>query len=412
MRREWGRAQFNWLSKAARALVFEKVSSLPSGSLTFVDILGTKTFSKSNSLSATVIVHHPRFYRRAMTGGSMGIAASYLDGDWTCDDLSSFFRIFLRGLEQADKMDTGVRKIRRGILSFRHLLRRNTRNGSKKNIRDHYDLGNEFFKLFLDETMSYSCAVFDKPGMSLLDASIAKLEKVCRKLALKPHDHLLEIGTGWGGLAIHAAKNFGCKVTTTTISKEQYDMARSRIAAAGLSDRVDVLLQDYRDLSGQYDKLVSIEMIEAVGHEFLPTYFDRCAQLLKPEGLGLMQAITMPDHRYDRYLRNTDFIQQYIFPGSCVPSLAAIENAVAKGSDFTIVDREEIGSHYATTLQHWRQRFFASIEQVKQQGYSQRFIRMWDYYLCYCNAGFLENYTGVSQLLLAKPKWNRSEQAL
>ena len=404
--------RYNWLDKTARAAVLANIAKLPEGRLTITDALGSQTFtgSKPCELSASVHVTHPRFYRRAVTAGSLGIAQSFIDGEWTCDDLTSFFRIFVRGTEQADQMERGLSRMGRSIGRIFHKLRKNTRLGSKKNIHEHYDLGNEFFALFLDETMSYSCAFFDRPEMTLQEASISKLDRVCKKLDLKPTDHLIEIGTGWGGLSIHAARNYGCRVTTTTISQQQYDEATRRIAAAGLTDKITVLLEDYRDLKGQYDKLVSIEMIEAVGHEFLPTYFAKCSQLIKPDGVALIQAITMPDHRYAQYLQATDFIQRFVFPGSCVPSVTAISDAFAKASDFRLVHLEEIGTHYVATLQEWRKRFSSNIEHVKKLGYPDRFLRMWDYYLCYCEAGFAERYVGDVQILLSRPAWRGSPQ--
>ncbi len=396
---------FGLIDRAARSAVLMKLRSLPQGSITVRDSTGEETIigRQGADLATTIRINRPRFYRRAMTGGSLAAAATYLDGDWDCDDLTAFFRIFVRGTEEADRLDRGLSRI--GLLLGRwyHAMRANTKSGSRRNIADHYDLGNDLFELFLDPTLSYSCAVFDRPGMTLEEASIAKLDRVGRKLNLTASDHLLEIGTGWGGLAIHLAGRYGCRVTTTTISREQYDLAQKRIADAGFSDRITVLLEDYRDLTGQFDKLVSIEMIEAVGHEFLPTYFGRCASLLKPGGSALIQAITMPDHRYEAYRKQTDFIQRYVFPGSCVPSMSAMSAAMKQASDFTLVDREEIGPHYATTLRTWRANFFDRVDQVRAMGYPERFIRLWNYYLCYCEAGFEERYIGTSQLLLQRP---------
>ncbi len=395
---------FGLIDRAARSAVLMKLRSLPEGAITVCDGVGEETITgrQGGNLSARIHINRPRFYRRAMTGGSLAAAATYLDGDWDCDDLTSFFRIFVRGTEEADRIDRGLSRVGGMLAKTYHAFRRNTKSGSRRNIADHYDLGNDLFELFLDPTMSYSCAVFDRPGMTLQEASIAKLDRVGRKLQLTADDHLLEIGTGWGGLAIHLAGQYGCRVTTTTISKEQHDLAKKRIADAGLSDRITVLLEDYRDLKGQYDKLVSIEMIEAVGHEFLPTYFGQCASLLKPGGSALIQAITMPDHRYEQYRRQTDFIQRYVFPGSCVPSMAAMSAAMRQSSDFALIDREEIGPHYATTLRTWRQNFFERVDQVRALGYPERFVRLWNYYLCYCEAGFEERYIGTSQLLLKR----------
>jgi cyclopropane-fatty-acyl-phospholipid synthase len=263
------------------------------------------------------------------------------------------------------------------------------------------------FELFLDPTMTYSCGIFPSETSTLEEASIEKLDSICRKLALQPSHHVVEIGSGWGSFAIHAAKNYGCKVTTTTISRDQHDLAMQRIKAAGLEDQITLLFQDYRDLDGQYDRLVSIEMIEAVGHNFLPEYFGKCASLLKDDGQMLIQAITMPDQRYQRYLQNTDFIQQFIFPGSCVPSLTAIMNSISAATDLRVENIENIGPHYARTLRSWLENFTAQHEQIAALGYSQDFMRLWEYYLCYCEAGFKERYLGVLHLLMHKPAADR-----
>ena len=284
-----------------------------------------------------------------------------------------------------------------------HALRRNSRAGSRRNIAAHYDLGNDFFRLFLDETLMYSAATYEHPQQSLHDAQLARLDRICHRLELKPTDHLLEIGTGWGGLALHAARHFGCRVTTTTISREQWKLARERVCEAGLQDRIEVLCQDYRDLEGRYDKLVSIEMIEAIGHAYYDTYFARCSQLLKPEGAMLLQAITIPDQRYERARRSVDFIQRYIFPGSCIPSVAALTQSIARASDLRVFDLEDIGPHYATTLAHWRENFRANLSRVRALGYDDQFIRMWEYYLCYCEGGFAERALGDVLMLLVKP---------
>ncbi|MET0378422.1 MAG: cyclopropane-fatty-acyl-phospholipid synthase family protein, partial [Spongiibacteraceae bacterium] len=270
-------------------------------------------------------------------------------------------------------------------------------------IAAHYDLGNDFYELFLDPSMMYSAAIFPHADSSLEQASLYKIDRICKKLQLQPQDHLLEIGTGWGGLALHAARQYGCRVTTTTISRQQFDYANQLINAAGLSDRVTVLLQDYRDLTGQYDKLVSVEMIEAVGHRYYRDYFSRCGTLLKADGLMLIQAITIADQRYERARRSVDFIQRHIFPGGALPSLAVIAHTIARHSDLTISGIEEITQHYARTLQAWSQRFLAQLERVRALGYDERFIRMWQFYLCYCEGGFMERSIGTHQILFAKP---------
>jgi len=284
-----------------------------------------------------------------------------------------------------------------------HAFRRNSRAGARRNIAAHYDLGNDFFRLFLDETMMYSAATFEHPRQSLYDAQVARLDLICQKLELKPTDHLLEIGSGWGGLALHAAQRFGCRVTTTTISREQWRLTRDRVAAAILGDRVDVLCMDYRDLTGTYDKIVSIEMIEAIGHQYYDTYFAKCSELLAPHGAMLLQAITIADQRYERARRSVDFIQRYIFPGSCIPSVAALSSSIARASDLRLFHLDDIGPHYATTLAHWRQNLRANLARVRSLGYGEEFIRMWEYYFCYCEGGFMERVIGDVQMLLVKP---------
>jgi cyclopropane-fatty-acyl-phospholipid synthase len=288
-----------------------------------------------------------------------------------------------------------------------HRARRNTVAGSRRNIKAHYDLGNEFYRLFLDDTLTYSCGIFEREESSLREASVAKYDRICRKLALSPADRVLEIGTGWGGFAIHAAAQCGCRVTTTTISDRQHELAAERIAAAGLADRITLLKTDYRDLTGTFDALVSIEMIEAVGHHFLDDFFRVCGRRLKPDGQMLLQAITIRDQVFDWHKRNVDFIKRYIFPGSCIPSIAAISDAVARATDLRMVHLEDITTHYATTLRRWRENFFANLDQVKALGFPDAFIRMWEFYLCYCEGGFAERYLGDVQVLFTKPMCRR-----
>jgi cyclopropane-fatty-acyl-phospholipid synthase len=338
-----------------------------------------------------------------MLAGSNGAASAYRDGFWSCNNLTGLFQLMARNLDTLDKLEGGFASIGNWWLKRRHKSRSNTRNGSRQNIHAHYDLGNEFFELMLDTTMTYSSGYFLSEKSTMEEASIEKLDRICRKLNLQINDHVVEIGTGWGSFAIHAASHYGCRVTTTTISKEQFKFANERIRKLGLQDKIDTQLSDYRDLRGKYDKLVSIEMIEAVGHDFLPAYFSACSNLLKENGQACIQAITMPDHRYDQYLKNSDFIQQFIFPGSCVPSITAIQNAITKGSDLRISQLEDFGQHYARTLDQWRRTFISEFESVEKMGCSKDFNRLWEYYLCYCEAGFLERYTGVIQFVLDKP---------
>jgi cyclopropane-fatty-acyl-phospholipid synthase len=318
-------------------------------------------------------------------------------------------RILALNQKAFEDMEKGLARLTAPLYKLYHFLRKNTRKGSRANILAHYDLGNEFYALFLDETMTYSCGIFEDKDSTLKDASEAKYDRICRKLRLHPGVHIVEIGTGWGGFAIHAAQNYGTRVTTTTISDEQYRFAQNRIKAAGLENQITLLKKDYRDVSGQFDRLVSIEMIEAVGHQFYKNFFCKCSQLLKEDGIMALQAITIGDQIFDRHKRTVDFIKRYIFPGSCIPSITAIGKAVAAATDLRLVDLEDITPHYARTLREWRRRFFAKIERVKEMGYSDTFIRMWEYYLCYCEGGFAERYIGDVQMIFAKPMWREDD---
>jgi cyclopropane-fatty-acyl-phospholipid synthase len=282
-------------------------------------------------------------------------------------------------------------------------MRRNTLAGSRRNIAAHYDLGNDFFSVFLDETLAYSCAIFPGSESSLHEASVAKFDRICQKLELNPADHVLEIGSGWGGFALHAAKKYGCHITATTISKKQYEFTGKRVEEAGLGTRIRVLMQDYRQLQGAYDKIVSVEMIEAVGYRYFDAYFSKCSGLLKPAGMMLLQAIVFPDQQYNRYRKSVDFIQEYIFPGGCLPSIGAICRSIGNSTDLRISHLEDITPHYARTLAHWRQRLLERAEQVRELGFSEEFIRTWEYYFCYCEGGFSERAIGDVQILLAKP---------
>jgi len=391
------------MSGIAQQLVTNRLAQLTDGQLYLDDQCGRCVLGKNerDDLNATVVVNNPNFYWRLATGGNIGAADSYLDGDWDCDDLVSLVRIFCRNVEQPET-NRGLRRLTRPLLRAGHWLARNTPTGSRRNIQAHYDLGNEFFELFLDPSMMYSAATFAQPDATLEESQIARLESICQQLDLQPTDHLVEIGTGWGGLAVHAASNYGCRVTTTTISQEQYHFAVQRITDAGLSDRVTVLQQDYRDLDGQFDKLVSIEMIEAVGPQFHDTYFKKCSDLLKPEGRMLLQAIVMPEQRYKQYLKSVDFIQKHIFPGGSLPSITAMQESVTRTSNMRMLALNDFADGYARTLREWRRRFHDQLEAVKALGYSDRFIRMWDYYLAYCEAAFEERAVGVVHAMWSK----------
>lgn len=397
------------LDRLARKLVLGQLAHLQYGTLSLVDGSETKTFGEGlGGLTATVYVMDAGFYRGLAFGGTVGVADAYIDGFWQCDDLVSLFRmVTLNGTVMRD-LSKGWAQLGVQVQKMVHALHRNTRSGSKKNIAAHYDLGNDFYRLWLDKTMMYSCAVYDDKHTTLDAAAVNKLDRICKKLDLKPSDHLLEIGTGWGGFAVHAATHYGCRVTTTTISKEQYAWAVARVQDAGLEDRVTVLLEDYRDLTGQYDKLVSIEMIEAVGHQYYDTFFKQCSTLLKPDGLMVLQAITMSDWAYETAKHSIDFIKSHVFPGSCIPSVTAISNSLAKVTDLKPVHLEDIGSHYVRTLHDWCARFWNQLDAVRAQGFDDRFIRMWEYYLCYCEGGFAERYISDVQMVMAKPM-NRRE---
>ncbi len=365
--------------------------------------LGIAADDPSNTLRANLRVLDAGFYRAAAANGSVGAAEAYMDGLWSCDDLVALVRILVRNRDLLDGMETGSARFGGWLMRGLETLRRNTRRGSQRNIAAHYDLGNGLFELFLDSNMMYSSAVFAEPTETLEVASARKLDRICQKLELSAATRVVEIGTGWGGFAIHAAKHYGCHVTTTTISREQHQLAQARVQDAGLSERITLLLEDYRDLNGTFDRLVSIEMIEAIGHQYLDTYFGKVCALLKPEGMALIQAITIEDHRYEQALKSVDFIKRHIFPGSFIPSVSAMLNASARSSDLRLVDLEDIGPSYAITLNHWRQRFLAARKQVAALGYPKRFERMWEFYLAYCEGGFIERSIGDVQLLFTRP---------
>ncbi len=400
-----GRNPFGLVDTLLRGQVFGLLKKLGQGSLTIAEGEKVSRFGERSAepgLRSVVEIHDPAFYRAIALRGSVGAGEAYMDHLWTCDDLTAAIRIFARNRDLLGSLDRGWSRLTSPLLRFRHLARRNTRRGGRKNIAEHYDLGNDLFELFLDDTMMYSCAFFEKETMSLREASVAKLDRICRKLELDSSDHVLEIGTGWGGFALHAARDYGCRVTTTTISRAQFDFARERVARAGLSDRITILLRDYRDLEGQFDKLVSIEMIEAVGYEYLETYLRSCDERLRPGGRALIQAITIAEEFLEEAMRSVDFIKRYIFPGSALPAVSQLRRIVGEATRLEWIDTEEITPHYARTLRLWRERFMANLDRVRAIGYPERFIRMWDFYLAYCEAGFLERHIGDVQILLRK----------
>jgi cyclopropane-fatty-acyl-phospholipid synthase len=395
------------LQQLGRRLFLAKLTGLREGELTVIEGGESVTFGRRTpecNLRATIEVLHPQTYADAAFGGTVGAGEAYIGGLWRADDLTALIRLMIVNRDVMQSMEGGAAFATAPLRRLLHWLNRNSPDGSRRNIAAHYDLGNDLFKLMLDETMAYSCAVFERNDATLHEAQVAKFERICRKLRLSPDDHLLEIGTGWGGLAIHAAARYGCRVTTTTISREQHEWAKEKVAAAGLGGRVTLLLDDYRDLRGRYDKLVSIEMIEAVGARYLDTYTAQCGRLLEPHGAMLLQAITLQDQVYEEALKSVDFIQRFIFPGSFIPSVSAITDSVRRSTDMKVFHLEDIGPHYATTLRLWRENFFANLPEVRRLGYPESFVRMWEYYLCYCEGGFLERQIGDVQMLLTKPR--------
>jgi cyclopropane-fatty-acyl-phospholipid synthase len=392
------------LDRLLRQRVLRQLGALNDGRIVVEDGCGrVELGAATGQQRAHIRVTSPAFYQAVAAGGSVGAGAAYMAGHWHCDDLVALVRILVRNRYVLDGMETGWARLAGWMLRRWHSLRRNTQAGSRRNIAAHYDLGNEFFALFLSADQMYSSAYWQGDEDTLEAASRRKLQRVCEQLRLTPRDHLIELGTGWGALAVHAAAHYGCHVTTTTISREQYAAARERVQRAGVGDRVTVLLQDYRTLTGAYDKLVSIEMIEAVGADYLDTYFSQVGRLLKPEGLALIQAITIEDHRYRGALRAVDFIKRHVFPGSFIPSIEAMLAAKARTSDLALVALEDFGASYARTLAAWRERFLSQLTQVRALGFDDRFIRLWDFYLAYCEGGFRERSIGVAHLLLAKP---------
>ncbi len=391
-----------------RAQLLSRLAQLTGGRLSLEDRAGRVVLGDPPGIPTDLDVHvemsDPVFYRAIAAYGSVGAGEAYMDGAWRCDDLVALMRLLVRNRAQLDGLERGAARLGSGLLRAWHATRRNTPSGAARNIAAHYDLSNEFFALFLSSDLMYSSASWSGEGDTLEAASGRKLAEVCRKLDLRPHERLCEIGSGWGGLALYAAERYGCRVTTVTLSRQQHALVSRLIQERGLADRVRVLLQDYREVSGQFDKVVSIEMIEAVGAAYLETYLAKVASLLKPGGLALIQAITIEDHRYAQALAGVDFIKRHIFPGSFIPSIQAILTAKTRACDLALVHLEDFGASYARTLQAWRVRFLQSLAQVRALGFDERFIRMWEYYLAYCEGGFRERSVGVAHLLFAKPR--------
>ena len=397
-----------WFDRLCRKFTLNFLSQLRHGSITVIEAGEAQQFGDADAeLNTTITVTDPAFYQKLVLAGSVGGGEAYIHGFWRCDNLTALVQIFARNLEVLDKMDSTWARLSRPMLKLLNFRNRNTISQSRRNIAAHYDLGNAMYQLFLDPSMMYSSAVYPAADSTLEQAQQHKLQQICERLQLKTSDHLLEIGTGWGSMAIYAAQHYGCKVTTTTISQQQYDYTKARVAELGLQDRITLLFEDYRLLTGTYDKLVSIEMIEAVGDDFLDNYFEKCSSLLKPDGIMVLQAITMVDHRYQQYVREVDFIKRYIFPGGCLPSISRMASAVANNTDLVIRQVQDIGFDYARTLKDWCDNFMAQRDAVHQLGYDDNFIRLWHFYLCYCEGGFRERATSAVHLVLSKPQ-NRS----
>ncbi len=390
----------------ARRALFHAFRRLERGALVVTDETESHEFGNTCAELPAPIrldVRDAAFWPAVLFGGSMGGSDSYVRGDWRTNDLTGLIRLLLQNESLLQGFDAGLGRFGERLRRIAHGLRRNSKLGSSRNIRAHYDLGNDFFALFLDPTMTYSAGIFERESATMEEASVAKYERICRKLALGESDSVLEIGSGWGGFALHAARTRGCRVTTTTLSPAQREIALERVAAAGLADRVTVLLEDYRELRGRFDKLVSIEMIEAVGHEYFDAFFRTCAARLESHGLMALQAILIADGLYESAKRTVDFIKAYIFPGGCLPSVAAIGRSLAKACDLRMVHLEDLTPHYARTLRTWRARFDQNRAAISRLGYSAEFQRMWEFYLCYCEAGFIERRIASAQLVLAMP---------
>jgi cyclopropane-fatty-acyl-phospholipid synthase len=393
------------LSRIVRRRLHAQLAALRGGEIELREGGETSVFGPrgASGLRAAVEVRDPAFYRRLATGGTLGAAESWLRGEWNASDLTALIRILLRDAPALGALDRGMPAWCERLLRPRQALRGNTRRGSRRNVAAHYDLGNDFFAEFLDPTLTYSAGIFERPDVTMEEASLAKYERICRKLELAPADHVLEIGTGWGGFCLHAAGRHGCRITTTTISAAQRALAAERVAAAGLADRVAVLGSDYRDLRGTFDKVVAIEMIEAVGHAHLASWFRACGARLVPAGRALVQAIVIRDQSYANARRTVDFIKRYVFPGGCLPSVGALVDAAARASDLRLVHLEELGPHYAETLRRWRRSLLENRARILALGYPERLLRIFEFYFGYCEAGFEERHIGVAQLVFERP---------
>ncbi|MDC0542671.1 cyclopropane-fatty-acyl-phospholipid synthase family protein [Methylophilaceae bacterium] len=396
------------MNRLYKKITHQRLSQIKDGHIIIKDGESISKYGKQGNLSAKINVLDSVFYKNIILGGTIGASESFIRGEWSSSNLTNVIRVLARNTEAQDKLENFFTLLSQPFLKVMHKLNENSVRGSKKNISRHYDLSNDFFSLFLDKNMMYSSAIYKTRKTSLEDATINKLDVICKKLKLKKTDHIIEIGTGWGGFAIYAVKNYGCKVTTTTISIEQYKFAKQKIKEAGLGRQINILLKDYRLLKGQYDKVVSIEMIEAVGYQFYDEYFKIISQLLKDDGDALIQAITIKDQRYSKAIHSVDFIQKYIFPGSCIPSITAIQNSLTNTTDLVINDVRDIGHHYARTLADWRKKFLKNKREIRKLGFDDKFLRMWLFYFAYCEGGFEEKVISDIHLHITKPGYRNS----
>jgi len=390
-------------------LILNLLTNMPLGSMSLTLPDGEHIqIGNGEGVAAKVTIHNKSFFKRCVLYGDIGFGEGYVDGDWDTESITDVIKWFILNVEHAPTVSgSNVKAVALNLMKFYnrlfHSRRDNSLNGSRKNISEHYDLSNDFFALWLDPTMTYSSAYFKEENFTLEEAQKAKYQRLCEQLHLKPTDHVLEIGSGWGGNAIYMASNFGCKVTTITISQEQQKLAIERLKAAGLDDKISVEIQDYRKIKGQYDKIVSVEMLEAVGARYFENYFEQCHKLLKQDGILALQVITCPDSRFEALRDGVDWIQKHIFPGSLLPSVGSMNEAINRTGDLTLVDLKDLGLHYARTLKTWFENFNQQLEEVKKLGFSESFIRKWNYYLCYCEAAFEMRNINVMQLVYARP---------
>ncbi len=407
LRRTARGARYTVLQTLGRKFVHELVGRIGVGRLELVDHTGADqrriVGGPGGPLVARLDVLDPRFYAAVVFGGRTGTAEAYIEGWWSSEDPAKVVELMTVNERALRSMDGKLVKLLSPANRAAYWLRRNTKKGSRKNIAAHYDLSNDFFASFLDPSMTYSCGIFEREDSTLHEAQLEKIDRACRRLELSPGDRLLEIGTGWGSMAVHAASHYGCRVTTTTVSEAQHSYAAARIAEAGLSDRIELLMTDYRDLEGRYDKLVSIEMIEAVGWKYFDTYFRKCSSLLEDDGRMLLQAIVIRDQDFHKAKKQQDFLKEYIFPGSCLAGVEAVATSVRRSTDMRITHAEDIGPHYATTLRHWRENMWSNIDRIRAEGFNERFIRLWEFYFCYCEGAFRARSCGDVMFVLDKP---------